>query len=80
MVPFENHTTIELKSAYKGTRSLYLINHSDMESMEDTAEGLLKIELTNQNVPLSKTDESLHWCKYFKLDSFIYKNHLIKVS
>lgn len=68
--------------AYKGYRSLFLTQKSHQrESMAIDTDAFVEIlELRNEDVELPQADETLYWCKMFKLQSIYQKSHVVKVS
>lgn len=64
--------------AFKGSRSLYFDQRPQEQlRLDDTVQTL---ELKNEDVELPQGDDTLDWCKMFKLTDFNAKQHLIKVS
>lgn len=68
--------------AYKGYRSLFLTQKTHQrESMAIDVEPSIKVlELRNEDVELPQGDDTLHWCKMFKLQDIYQKSHVVKVS
>lgn len=75
-------------AAFRGYRSLFLIQKPhqqeapsiDSESSSvASAHNIKTIELRNQDVELPQGDDTLHWCKMFKLQDITQKSHVIKV-
>lgn len=74
-------------TAFKGYRSLFLMQkpHTITTATPDTAGGsnndpnLKIIELRNQDVELPQGDDTLYWCKMFKLQDIDQKSHVVKV-
>lgn len=70
--------------AFKGYRSLFLIqkpHQQEAPSIDQisTHNNVKTIELRNQDVELPQGDDTLHWCKMFKLQDITQKSHVIKV-
>lgn len=68
--------------AYKGYRSLFLTQKTHLrESMAIDVDPSIKVlELRNEDVELPQGDDTLHWCKMFKLQDIYQKSHVVKVS
>lgn len=64
-------------SAWRSAQSLVLIERGVQAS---NAEKTRKLEFRNSGVELPYDDDTLIWCKFFKLDKMERKNHVIKVS
>lgn len=65
--------------AFKQARSLFLTQRVNQAPIKLDAR--MKImELRNQDVELPRADNTLHWCKMFKLSDINRKHHLIRVS
>uniref|UniRef100_A0AAG5DFT0 DOMON domain-containing protein n=1 Tax=Anopheles atroparvus TaxID=41427 RepID=A0AAG5DFT0_ANOAO len=63
--------------AFKGSRSIFLTQRSSQDEL--TNDGSISVlELRNEDVELPEADESLYWCKIFKLDDFVQKHHLVR--
>lgn len=74
----------EPAAAFKGYRSLFLIqkpNQQEAPSIDQISiqNNIKTIELRNQDVELPQGDDTLHWCKMFKLQDITQKSHVIKV-
>uniref|UniRef100_A0A182TK92 Uncharacterized protein n=1 Tax=Anopheles melas TaxID=34690 RepID=A0A182TK92_9DIPT len=65
--------------AFKGSRSIFLTQRSAQDELSN-APSVSILELRNEDVELPDSDESLYWCKIFKLDDFAQKHHLVRVS
>uniref|UniRef100_A0A182SD80 Uncharacterized protein n=1 Tax=Anopheles maculatus TaxID=74869 RepID=A0A182SD80_9DIPT len=65
--------------AFKGSRSIFLTQRSSQDELLN-APSVSILELRNEDVELPDSDESLYWCKIFKLDDFAQKHHLVRVS
>ncbi|XP_055620959.1 MOXD1 homolog 2-like [Toxorhynchites rutilus septentrionalis] len=63
--------------AFKGSRSLFLTQRTNRHPLPDSADVNI-LELRNEDVELPESDESLYWCKIFKLDDFHQKHHLVR--
>ncbi|XP_055593234.1 MOXD1 homolog 2-like [Uranotaenia lowii] len=63
--------------AFKGSRSLFLTQRTSQQPLPISAEVNI-LELRNEDVELPESDESLYWCKIFKLDDFHRKHHLVR--
>ncbi|XP_050098172.1 MOXD1 homolog 2-like [Anopheles aquasalis] len=63
--------------AFKGSRSLFLTQRSSQDELAN-APSISVLELRNEDVELPESDESLYWCKIFKLDDFVQKHHLVR--
>ncbi|XP_049539223.1 MOXD1 homolog 2-like [Anopheles darlingi] len=63
--------------AFKGSRSLFLTQRSSQDELVN-APSISVLELRNEDVELPESDESLYWCKIFKLDDFVQKHHLVR--
>lgn len=70
------------QEAYKGYRSLFLTQKSHRrESMAiDTDPNVKILELRNEDVELPQADDTIYWCKMFKLQDIYQKIHMVKVS
>lgn len=70
------------QEAYKGYRSLFLTQKSHQrESMAiDTDPNVKILELRNEDVELPQADDTIYWCKMFKLQDIYQKSHVVKVS
>lgn len=70
------------QEAYKGYRPLFLTQKPHQhESMAVDVDPFVKVlELRNEDVELPQGDDSLHWCKMFKLQDIYQRNHVVKVS
>lgn len=65
--------------AFRGYRPLFLTQRVNQESIK--MDSRMKIlELRNQDVELPLGDDTLHWCKVFKLSDINRKHHLVRVS
>ncbi|XP_020714773.1 MOXD1 homolog 2 isoform X2 [Ceratitis capitata] len=62
-------------SAWRSAQSLVLIERGVQAS---NAEKTRKLEFRNSGVELPYDDDTLIWCKFFKLDKMERKNHVIK--
>lgn len=65
------------KAAFKGYRSLFLIQKPQQPEL---GANIKIIELRNQDVELPQGDDTLHWCKMFKLQDINEKSHVVKVN
>ena len=65
--------------AFKGARSLFLTQHLNHEAIR-TDTKVKELQLRNQDVELPQGDDTLYWCKVFKLTDIDRKHHLIRVS
>ncbi|XP_049295194.1 MOXD1 homolog 2-like [Anopheles funestus] len=63
--------------AFKGSRSIFLTQRSSQDELQN-APSVSILELRNEDVELPDSDESLYWCKIFKLDDFVQKHHLVR--
>ncbi|XP_065076570.1 MOXD1 homolog 2-like [Ochlerotatus camptorhynchus] len=63
--------------AFKGSRSLFLTQRTNQKPLANAADVNI-LELRNEDVELPESDESLYWCKIFKLDDFHQKHHLVR--
>ncbi|XP_052873204.1 MOXD1 homolog 2-like [Anopheles cruzii] len=63
--------------AFKGSRSLFLTQRSSQDELTNSP-AIDVLELRNEDVELPESDESLYWCKIFKLDDFVQKHHLVR--
>ncbi|XP_040166788.1 MOXD1 homolog 2-like [Anopheles arabiensis] len=63
--------------AFKGSRSIFLTQRSAQDELSN-APSVSILELRNEDVELPDSDESLYWCKIFKLDDFAQKHHLVR--
>ncbi|XP_039432205.1 MOXD1 homolog 2-like [Culex pipiens pallens] len=63
--------------AFKGSRSVFLTQRTNQHALPNSA-SLGILELRNEDVELPESDESLYWCKIFKLDDFHQKHHLVR--
>lgn len=70
------------QEAYKGYRSLFLTQKPHQrESMAIDVDPYVKVlELRNEDVELPQGDDTLHWCKMFKLQDIYQRSHVVKVS
>ncbi|EDS28432.1 conserved hypothetical protein [Culex quinquefasciatus] len=65
--------------AFKQARSLFLTQRVNQAPIKLDAR--MKImELRNQDVELPRADNTLHWCKMFKLSDINRKHHLIRAT
>ncbi|XP_055371839.1 MOXD1 homolog 2, partial [Condylostylus longicornis] len=62
--------------AFKESRSLYLTQKFQPRPLQDDRVRML--ELRNEDVELPSGDDTLYWCKMFKLDDIKGKHHLIR--
>lgn len=70
-----------LQTYYRGSQSIYLMNFNNLDELQPATDGAYEvIELLNDNVELPPNDDTLYWCKMFKLEEFQQKVHIIKVS
>ncbi|EDS44233.1 dopamine beta hydroxylase [Culex quinquefasciatus] len=65
--------------AFKGSRSVFLTQRTNQHALPNSA-SLGILELRNEDVELPESDESLYWCKIFKLDDFHQKHHLVRMG
>ncbi|XP_053661476.1 MOXD1 homolog 2-like [Anopheles marshallii] len=63
--------------AFKGSRSIFLMQRSSQDELLNVPSVSI-LELRNEDVELPDSDESLYWCKIFKLDDFVQKHHLVR--
>ncbi|KFB49440.1 hypothetical protein ZHAS_00017545 [Anopheles sinensis] len=63
--------------AFKGSRSIFLTQRSSQDDLGNEP-SVNVLELRNEDVELPEADESLYWCKIFKLDDFVQKHHLVR--
>lgn len=70
------------QEAYKGYRSLFLTQkpHQRESIAIDTDPNVKVFELRNEDVELPQGDDTLYWCKMFKLQDIHQKSHVVKVS
>lgn len=70
------------QEAYKGYRSLFLTQkpHQPESIGIDTDPHVKILELRNEDVELPQGDDTLYWCKMFKLQDIYQKSHVVKVS
>lgn len=66
------------QEAYKGYRSMFLTQKPHQPESIDPHMKVL--ELRNEDVELPQGDDTLYWCKMFKLQDIYQKSHVIKVS
>ena len=69
------------KDALKQLRPLLLtqrVHHARLSN--DTNNKIKVLEMRNQDVELPRYDETLYWCKMFKLNDIVRKHHIVKVS
>jgi hypothetical protein len=66
--------------AYRGSKSLFLTQRSSQSTPGKTDENVRTIELKNEDVELPHNDDTLYWCKVFKMNDFEQKHHIIRVS
>lgn len=67
---------------YKGMHLLFLIDkYKSHSTIPFDPVSMRVLEFRNQNVKLPQDDDTLYWCKIFKLPSDIRtKHHIIRVS
>jgi hypothetical protein len=65
--------------AFKTSRAVYLTQYASQEPLPLDAKAQI-LELKNQDVELPQDDNSLHWCKMFKVNEIVNKHHMIRVS
>ncbi|XP_053685794.1 MOXD1 homolog 2-like [Sabethes cyaneus] len=63
--------------SFKGSRSVFLTQRTSQHPLQNPA-SINILELRNEDVELPESDESLYWCKIFKLDDFHQKHHLVR--
>nr|XP_029730306.1 MOXD1 homolog 2-like [Aedes albopictus] len=63
--------------AFMGSRSVFLTQRTNQHPLANEAD-INILELRNMDVELPESDESLYWCKIFKLDDFQQKHHLVR--
>lgn len=63
--------------AFRGYRSLFLTQKPQQHQIVDP--NMKVMELRNQDVELPQGDDTLYWCKMFKLQDINQKSHVIKV-
>lgn len=70
------------QEAYKGYRSLFLTQKPHQpESMSINTDPNVKVlEWRNEDVELPMGDDTLYWCKMFKLHDIHQKSHVVKVG
>lgn len=70
------------QEAYKGYRSLFLTQKPlQMDAMNIENDPNVKVlELRNEDVELPLGDDTLYWCKMFKLQDIYQRSHVVKVS
>lgn len=70
------------QESYKGYRSLFLTQKPHQpESIGIDGDPHVKVlELRNEDVELPQGDDTLYWCKMFKLQDIYQKSHVVKVS
>lgn len=74
-------------SAFRGYRSLFLTQKPHQDALADGVgesaavmeDVPLILELRNEDVELPAGDDTLYWCKMFKLQDITQKSHVIKV-
>lgn len=75
-------------AAFRGYRSLFLTQKPHQDALEGVSEAAvaevaatasLVLELRNEDVELPAGDDTLYWCKMFKLEDITEKSHVIKV-
>lgn len=67
-------------AAFKGYRSLFLMQKPHQPDAVIDAQTTRTMELRNQDVELPQGDDTLYWCKMFKLEDIDQKSHVVKVS
>uniref|UniRef100_A0A034W5P7 MOXD1-like protein 2 n=1 Tax=Bactrocera dorsalis TaxID=27457 RepID=A0A034W5P7_BACDO len=66
-----------IRNAWRQSRSVVLTERPiPKQSLENTR----KLEFRNSGVELPYDDETLIWCKFFKLDKMKKKNHVVKYA
>lgn len=65
------------QEAFKGYRSLFLTQKP--KTINNIDADIKVLELRNDDVVLPLGDDSLYWCKMFKLQDIYQKSHVIKV-
>lgn len=70
------------QESYKGYRSLFLTQkpHQPESTGIDGDPHVKVLELRNEDVELPQGDDTLYWCKMFKLQDIYQKSHVVKVS
>ncbi|XP_058465517.1 MOXD1 homolog 2-like [Malaya genurostris] len=63
--------------AFRGSRSVFLTQRTNQHPLPNPS-SISILELRNEDVELPESDESLYWCKIFKLDDFHEKHHLVR--
>lgn len=65
--------------AFKAARPLILTQRVSQVPLR--IDSKMKVhELKNLDVELPQGDDTLHWCKMFKMNDILRKHHLIRVS
>ncbi|XP_071438873.1 MOXD1 homolog 2 [Hetaerina americana] len=64
-------------SSRRGSRSLYLVERVNQDSLLHT-EGLRHWDLRNPSVLLPATEDTLYWCKIFKLPEIKRRHHMVR--
>lgn len=72
--PIANMSRIEW-----GSRLMFLKNPSGMNDINEPADTIKVLELMNLDVEMPPYDDTLYWCKIFKINEFMDKSQIIKV-
>lgn len=64
--------------AVREYRPLYLTQKFQVKPLRE--ERIRILELRNEDVELPNGDDTLYWCKMFKLEDINRKHHLVRVS
>lgn len=65
--------------AFKHVIPVFLTQRSINSSTLRNQQHLDFIDLKNEDAQLPYLDETVHWCKMFKLSQFSKKNHIVRV-
>lgn len=64
---------------HRGSRAMFLKNANRFEEIPEPSEDIKVMELMNIDVELPPYDDTLYWCRVFRVNDFTEKSHLIKV-
>lgn len=62
-----------------GSQPMFLVNPRTSDYIPEPKEDIKVLELLNFDVDLPKFDDTLYWCRIFKINEFLDKSQLIKV-
>lgn len=68
--------------AFKSIRPMFLLQRviDSPIKLDDSSNSVRVLELRNEDAELPEEDNSIHWCKMFKVTDIQRKHHIIRVS